>query len=342
MTINTKEEIIAQIVKDSLVILQSLGVPLDGLSSRRKEKMAKVFLAVAGIKTANSWINTQCNDTGYRLTSRQIIKFLNENLGEKIADSSYDDIRRKDLVLPVTAGIILKSSINPDANTNDGQRANALSPEAAKCIRLFGTPEWTISLNNYMHNRQNLAEQFKRERDLARIPITINQNQLSFSPGQHNELQKKIITDFLPRFGYGAEVLYVGDTENKYLCLEEARLNELNFFEIAHDQLPDVIAYSSAKNWLFLIEAVDSANPISELRLHTLEKMTEKCTADLVYVTAFQNRDGFRKHVKDIAWETEVWIANAPDHLIHFNGDKFLGPYKNPKPIGVYNPDRNV
>ena len=331
MTISIKIDIVAQLVEESLVILHSFGIPLEGLTKRRKEKMAKVFLAVAGINTLNSWTNTKCNDTGYRLTSRQIIKFLNENLDERIADSSYDDIRRKDLVLPVTAGIILKSSINPDANTNDGQRANAINPEAAKCIRQFGTPEWTIALDNYMLNRQNLAEQFKRERNLARISVTINQNQFSFSPGQHNELQKKIITDFLPRFGNGSEVLYVGDTENKYLCLDEARLNQLNFFEIAHDQLPDVIAYSLTKNWLFLIEAVDSANPISELRLHTLEKMAEKCTADLVYVTAFLNRDGFRKHVKDIAWETEVWIADAPDHLIHFNGDKFLGPYKSEK-----------
>ncbi len=28
----------------------------------------------------------------------------------------------------------------------------------------------------------------------------------------------------------------------------------------------------------------------------------------------------------DVAWETEVWIADNPDHLVHFNGHKFLGP----------------
>ncbi|MFS2517149.1 MULTISPECIES: BsuBI/PstI family type II restriction endonuclease [Parabacteroides] len=28
----------------------------------------------------------------------------------------------------------------------------------------------------------------------------------------------------------------------------------------------------------------------------------------------------------DIAWETEVWIAENPGHMIHFNGDRFIGP----------------
>ena len=28
-----------------------------------------------------------------------------------------------------------------------------------------------------------------------------------------------------------------------------------------------------------------------------------------------------------IAWETEVWIADEPDHMIHYNGERFLGPY---------------
>jgi adenine-specific DNA-methyltransferase len=46
-------------------------------------------------------------------------------------------------------------------------------------------------------------------------------------------------------------------------------------------------------------------------------------------VTAFPDRVTFRKFAKDIAWETEVWIADNPDHMIHFNGDKFLGPYTN-------------
>jgi hypothetical protein len=46
-----------------------------------------------------------------------------------------------------------------------------------------------------------------------------------------------------------------------------------------------------------------------------------------VFVTAFLNRRGLLKYLGAIAWETEVWVADTPDHMIHFNGERFLGPY---------------
>ncbi len=180
-----------------------------------------------------------------------------------------------------------------------------------------------------MTDRATLAQELSRKRDLARIPVTLNDDQvLSFSPGKHNQLQKQIIEDFLPLFGHGAEVLYVGDTEDKNKYSNTPRLTSLNFFELAHDKLPDVVAYSSQKNWLFLIEAVTTTNPINELRLRTLKQLTAQCTADVVYITAFPDRTTYRKFAHDIAWETEVWLAEAPEHMIHFNGDKFIGPYR--------------
>jgi type II restriction enzyme len=160
--------------------------------------------------------------------------------------------------------------------------------------------------------------------------VTIGEKELFFGPGEHNELQKFIIEEFLPRFGQGAQVLYVGDTQDKLLFVEEDRLQTLGFFELSHEKLPDVLAYSREKNWLFLIEAVHSANPITELRKRTLEQLTKSCKADIIYVSAFLNRAAFRKFSFEIAWETEVWIAESPDHLIHFNGDKFLGPHVTP------------
>jgi hypothetical protein len=325
---NTTEKQINQLVKEALDILHAFGIPLDG-TERRKQRMAKAFLAVAGVKPGLTWADAMSNDSGHRLLSRQVLRFMNDHLGENIADSSYDDIRREDLILPVMAGIVLKSAANPNAVTNDGTRAYALSEEVAVQVRLFGMPSWEKSLHKFLGGQKTLVEQLNRQRDLARVPVTIKEgHQLHFSPGPHNELQKKIIEVFLPLFGHGAEVLYVGDTAKKFLFIDKDRLGELKFFELAHDKLPDVVAYSPSKNWLFLVEAVHSANPISELRRHTLEAVAGECTANLVYVTAFPNRVTFRKHLKDIAWETEVWIADAPEHLIHFNGDKFLGPYQ--------------
>lgn len=146
--------------------------------------------------------------------------------------------------------------------------------------------------------------------------------------GQHNDLQKAIIEEFLPRYGHGCEVLYIGDTANKLLFIDADKLKSLHFFELSHDELPDIIAYNTNKNWLYLIEAVHSSGSISEVRMLELKRLTTGCTADIVYVTAFLTKAEFRKWAAEIAWETEVWIAENPDHLIHFNGGKFLGPYK--------------
>ncbi|MFI5140656.1 MAG: BsuBI/PstI family type II restriction endonuclease [Sphingobacteriales bacterium] len=140
-------------------------------------------------------------------------------------------------------------------------------------------------------------------------------------------LQKAIVDEFLPRFGQGCEVLYIGDTSNKSLYMEKEELQSLRFFELSHDELPDIIAYNKKKNWLYLIEAVHSSGPISEVRLYELKQLLKECPAELIFVTTFLNRDTFRKWSAQIAWETEVWIADKPDHLIHFNGHKFLGPF---------------
>jgi type II restriction enzyme len=174
-----------------------------------------------------------------------------------------------------------------------------------------------------------LAERLDAARLIEVVPIRLPDGQmLQFSPGEHNLLQKAIIEQFLPRYGYGAEVLYVGDTAKKFLVRAEAKLRALKFFELEHGELPDVVAYSATKNWLFLVEAVHSSGPISSVRLLELKRLAKECTADIIFVTAFLTRNIFRKFAPDIAWETEVWIADAPDHLVHFDGEKFLGPYK--------------
>ncbi|MFB0906769.1 MAG: BsuBI/PstI family type II restriction endonuclease [Spirosomataceae bacterium] len=263
---------------------------------------------------------------GYALKTKEIINYINTNFGENISSGSYDDIRRQDLKLLTIAEIVLQSS--PNAATNDSTRGYTLNPTYAELIRNFGTKNWEKSVAEQLKNIEPLSAKLKREREVKKVSVTLpSGGKLTFSAGEHNDLQKAIIEEFLPRYGYGTEVLYVGDTSDKYLYLEQEELTKLNFFEISHEELPDVIAYSKKKNWLYLIEAVHSSGPIDELRLIQLQKLTKECTADIVYVTAFLDKAKFRKFIADIAWETEVWIADNPDHLVHFNGDKFLGPY---------------
>lgn len=318
-----------KMITDALVILEELGVPINDLTKRRKEKMAKAFMSVAGLRPGMGWSEVKDNSDKHQLLSRQIITHMNEHWGENISSGSYDDIRRKDLVLPVEAFIVLNSAKNPNANTNDGTRGFAINPFAAKVIRQYETTGWKQAVMDFHEGRPTLASQLSRTRDLARVPVCINSDtNLTFSAGSHNDLQKEIIESFLTIYGHRAVVLYVGDTAKKNMFLDVDGLKKINFFELAHDKLPDVVAYSEEKNWLYLIEAVTTANPITELRRSVLIRSASECTADLIFVTAFPDRDTYRKFSRDIAWETEVWIADAPEHMIHFNGDKFLGPHK--------------
>jgi hypothetical protein len=49
-------------------------------------------------------------------------------------------------------------------------------------------------------------------------------------------------------------------------------------------------------------------------------------------VTAFETRRSMQSFLSQLAWESEVWIAEDPDHMIHFNGEHFLEPYPDATP----------
>jgi len=320
-----KPEELQKLINEALYILSKFGVPIESMSQRRMERMAMALLAVANVNQNSDWSKVH---SSHSLRTREIIRYWNRYFYENISESSYDDIRRKDLKLAVLAKIIIPSATNPNAARNDGTRSFALSPEYFPLIKTFKTNSWEDDVEKFLANKVTLEEQLSDKRDLSLIAVNFPSGKISeFSPGKHNELQKAIIEDFLPRYGYGAEVLYVGDTANKFLHLEKERLEELKFFELSHGELPDIIAYSKQKNWIYLIEAVHSSGAISAIRLLELKKLTEQCTADIIFVTAFLDRNTFRQFAPDIAWETEVWIAESPDHVIHFDGEKFLGPY---------------
>jgi hypothetical protein len=315
---------IVQLLEEAITILSSVGIPISDKTERSLERMAMAFLAVAGV--TKQW--TEASDKRF-LKTREVINFINQHFEENISSGSYDDIRRKDLKLLVVAGLILNSSDKPDAATNDPTRGYSLNSDFKNLIQSFSTKDWQDNLNQFMADKKSLEEILQRKRMIDKVPINLpNGKLLELSLGKHNDLQKSIIEEFLPRYGQGCEVLYLGDTANKMLYIEEEKLKSLNFFELSHDELPDIIAYDPKRNWLYLIEAVHSSGSISEIRMLELKRLTKDCTADIVYVTAFLTKTEFRKWVTDIAWETEVWIAENPDHLIHFNGDKFLGPYK--------------
>jgi type II restriction enzyme len=321
-----KSHSVKKVIEEALDILSSVGIPVAEQTERRKERMAMAFLAVAGV--TSTWNVAKGLEEKRLMSTRDIIDFINEHFEENLSRGSYDDIRRKDLRLLVLAGFIVNSADNPNAATNDPTRGYSLESNFKNLITSYKTSHWSGKLQPFVANKVSLKERLARKRNIEKVPVTLPSGKLlELSAGKHNLLQKEIIEEFLPRFGQGCQILYVGDTSNKRLYLDEKQLKSLNFFELAHDELPDIIAYDSSKKWLYLIEAVHSSGAINEVRLLELKELTKKCTAEIIYVTAFLDKKEFKKWILEIAWETEVWIADNPDHLIHFNGHKFLEPY---------------
>lgn len=318
---------VKKLIFSMLDILGEVGIPLDE-TPRRLERMAMACLAVGHIRS--SFQEAKSADDDCFLITRDIITFENKYYREDISSGSYDDVRRKDLLYPVQAGVVLNSSAFDAQATNNPTRGYALNPLFAKLLKSYGTLHWKTELGIYKQHAQSLKEELERKRDLERIPVKLpSGTKLLLSAGEHNRLQKNIVEDFLSRFGMGAEVLYIGDTSDKYLYKNKEVLDQIGFFTLEHEELPDVVAYCKEKNLLFLIEAVHSAGPMDEIRVMKLKRQMESCTAIPVFVTTFLNKKEFRKWVTDIAWESEVWIADNPEHMIHFNGYKFLEIHKN-------------
>ena len=325
-----KSKSVQRLINEALDILESVGIPMNTKTDRGLERMAVCFLAVAAV--TKDWKKAKSAEDKIHLKTREIIRIVNQNYEEKISPGSYDDIRRKDLKLLVLADLVVNSGENAKSATNDPTRGYALHPDFKRLVIHYNTRDWDKQLKKFNKNRPSLSAILARKRNLEKIPVKLPSGKpLELSLGEHNVLQKEIIEQFLPRFGSDCEVLYIGDTSNKILHVEEAELKTLNFFKLSHDELPDIIAYSRKKNWLYLIEAVHSSGPMSEIRVHELKKLLQNCKAELIFVTAFLTRTEFRKWMLDVAWETEVWIADNYDHLVHFNGHKFLGSYENKK-----------
>lgn len=322
-----KSNRVKKLIGSMLYVLDVVGIPLDSVSDRTKMRIAEAVLAVAGIK--KSFAEAKSSDDKHFLTTRQVITFENDYLEGKYSPGSYDDIRRSHLILLTTAGYIVNSSSLDTQSTNNPTRGYAVSPAFAELLRSYGTTEWTETLAAFKQKNEELKEILARKREMERIPVTLPSGvEVRLSAGEHNKLQRDIIQKFLPRFGFGADVLYLGDTTDKFLIREDEKLQALHFFVLEHEELPDVVAYSKEKNLLFLIEAVHSFGQMGEIRVKKLKEKLTNCTATLVFVSAFENKKIFRKFSDDIAWESEVWIADNPDHMIHFNGYKFLEIHK--------------
>jgi len=296
---------------------------------QRNEIAAYTLLALLDLQPDASWADAQAPLRGIT----PIIEFIATAYSNRYAPNTRETIRDDAVKFFVEEGLLLRNPDDPNRPTNSGKTVYQIEPTALALFRKLGTFEWTPALTHYLGSRETLKHEIARKRDLARVPVTLpDGGQVALSPGGQNPLIKAIIEQFCPPFAPGGVVLYIGDTENKFVHLETTGLAALGVTLDAAAKIPDVIIHYRAKNWLLLIEAVTSAGPVDGKRRKELKDLFAGCKAGLVFVTAFETRRTMQSFVSQIAWESEVWIAEDPDHMIHFNGERFLGPYPDVMP----------
>lgn len=308
-------------IDEAQEILKSLGLP----AAQQNEMSALTLLALCDIKEDSNWSDATRQSMG---VTKGVMTFVNENYkkAQPYAPNTREIFRRHVLHQLVQARVVDYNPYIPDLPVNSPRAHYAISKEALEVIKSYGSAEWNDKLSNFIRSVGKLSEIYDKAREMQMIPVVIEGKEYKLSAGKHNVIQAAVIEEFAPRFSPGAKVLYIGDTAKKDLYVDSKGLEEIGIPLTEHSKLPDIVIYDKDKEWLFLIEVVTSHGPVSPKRVLEIEEFLVNCKIGKVYVTAFPDKAEFRKHVADIAWETEVWIADNPDHMIHFNGDRFIGP----------------
>lgn len=299
-------------------LLESIGMP----AKQQSTLCALTLLAMADLKRDTPWINA----TNNWIRIHDIIVFIAENYEVTYAENSRETFRKQAMHPFRTAALIEDNG----KATNSPNYRYRITDEFLHVIQEVNYPYIAagsgIALQNFLSHHESLSLIYASKKEMQKMPVRINQQDFTFSPGKHNQLQKAIIEEFAPRFAPNSECLYVGDTIQKDMVKNAERLSELGFEITLHDKMPDVVLYREDKDWIYFIESVTSVGPMNPKRIVEIQDMTGNVTAGKIYVTAFLDFQTFKKFSEQLAWETEVWIADMPNHMIHLNGDKFLGP----------------
>jgi BsuBI/PstI restriction endonuclease domain/BsuBI/PstI restriction endonuclease HTH domain len=304
----------------ALQILNDLGLP----RAQQNERSALTLLALLDVTPDTDWKRASAPLIGIT----PIMDWIRLHYGKEYKPNTRETVRRQTMHQFVLAGIAIYNPDDPARAVNSPRTVYQVSPNALALFKTYGKAGWTKRLSAYHGDVKTLTARYASKREMERIPVQLaDGTEIRLSPGAHSALIRDIIGEFAPRFAPGSVLIYAGDTGNKMGYFDRDRLRALGVTVDSHGKMPDVVIHDVKRNWLLLIESVTSHGPIDGKRHHELIALFAGSSAGLVYVTAFPTRATMTRYLAEIAWESEVWIAEAPTHLIHFNGERFLGPY---------------
>ena len=308
-------------IEQARQLLKELGFDEE----RTNERSALVFLAMLHLTPSDPWSEA----TNPMLGTRAVMDWVAEHYDKEYAPNTRETVRRFTLHQFVDALLVVRNPDKPDRPVNSPKTVYQVHPRALEVIRSYGTPEMAAPLSAYLTDVPGLKQQYDAAREMHRLPVTLlDGSPITLSPGGQNILIKQMVEDFCSYYTPGGQVLYVGDADDKLAFFEEDALAQLGVMVDHHGKMPDLVVYMPDKKWLVLLEAASTHGPVDAKRHNELKKLFAESTAGLVFVSCFPSRAEMRKYLAEIAWETEVWCADNPTHLIHFNGERFLGPYE--------------
>lgn len=307
-------------LRQARAVLEALDFPRGQLNDRT----ALSLLALIDLRPEQSWQDAKSPLIGIT----PIMKWCEVHYEVIYAPNSRETFRKESVQPFVEAALAVQNPDKPDRATNSPKWCYQIAPDAFELLRTFGTGDWAAHLTAYKQERQGLRLRYAKEREMQKVPVGIGEGkEIKLSPGKHSELIKGIIEEFGRRYAPGGKVIYVGDTGDKWGYFDTDLLEQLGVMVDSHGKMPDVVIYDQTRDWLLLIESVASSGAVTGKRHDELARSFKNATTGLVYVTAFPTRREMARYLSDISWETEVWVAEAPDHLIHFDGKRYLGPY---------------
>ena len=327
LTANSEENIMAQDpiqakkkVNEALSILHALNVP----KTQQNDRSALTLLSLANIHPSSRWQDATENLIGIT----EMLDFFRDNYGINYAPNTRETVRRQTIHQFSQMGIVIENPDDPRRPINSPKTKYLLKEDILNLIKSYETPNWKGNLVSYVRENPNLQTLQIREREMFMLPVKLpDGEEILLTGGGQNNLIKQIIEEFCPRYTPGGKVCYIGDAGNKLTENEFEYFKEIGFNLDRHGKMPDLIIEMSDKKWLVVIEAVTSHGPIDIKRHIELKTLFGNSNYGLVFLTAFETRKVMNKYLSNIAWETEVWVAESPSHLIHFNGERFLGPY---------------
>lgn len=311
----------SKLINEALEVLRDFQVGKDQLN----ERSAMTLLALLQLKDGDSWEQA----TNPMLGTRAIMDWIRDQFGVAYKPNTRETIRRFTLHQFVMAEIVEENADQLDRPINSPKWNYRVTDAALAVFRKHGRPAFESEIDRFLSEHVSYTSLAEERRNMPKTPVTLPSGvALELSPSGQSVLIKAMVEEMLPRFAPGCHIVYIDDTDHKHGVVDPKLMNDLGIGLKAREKAPDVIAWDAVRDWLFLMEAASTHGPVDVTRKTELHELFADQWDKVVLVSCFPDRKTMQKYLALIAWETEAWCADTPDHMMHFNGSRFMGPYR--------------